>query len=37
MAEVLVTCHYWPSHIEFGVGDLFTVVDILNKQNKTYV
>jgi hypothetical protein len=37
MAEVLVTCHYWPSNIEFTINDLYTVIEVLNKQNKTYV
>lgn len=37
MAEVLLITGFWAPNVPFEVGDLYTVIDLLNKRNKTYV
>jgi hypothetical protein len=37
MAEILVATGYWPNDVPYELGDVYAVIEILNKRNKTYV
>jgi len=37
MAEILVVTGFWPADVPYELGDVYAVIEILNKQNKTYV
>jgi len=37
MAEILVATGYWPINVPYELGDVYAVIEILNKRNKTYV
>ena len=34
LAELLAAVGWWPPHIEFDMGDLVTVIEVLNKQRR---
>ena len=37
MAEILVATGFWPNNVSYELGDVYAVIEILNKRNKTYV
>ncbi len=34
LAQIVVATGFWPSHINFDIDDMNTVIELLNRQNK---